>query len=131
MTAELQHQRRQREQAPHRRANARANIAFAPANEPSPFQGLEPRANPISRMRAMAAALAITLAMDEQNVAIEGLRTPRHADVSFRRSRPLRPASVTIRPRANRIGRWKDAVVYRAGFANEPNPLKLGFRNKS
>jgi hypothetical protein len=63
-------------------------------------------------------------------MAIEGLRTPRHADVSFRRSR-LQPDSVTDRRRADRIGRWKDAVVYRAGFVNEPSPFKLGFRNKS
>ena len=44
--------------------------------------------------------------------------------------RVTRTGSV-IWPLAGRIGRRKDAVIYRAGFANETKPLKLGFRNKS
>jgi hypothetical protein len=78
--------------------------------------------------------------MDEENMAIEGL-VPGHAGVSFRGSVPFQPGGVTlgyvtpagsvIGARGDRIGRWKDAVIYRAGFVNEANPLELGFRNKS
>ena len=68
-------------------------------------------------------------------MAIEGL-VPRYPDVSLRGSGPFQPGCVTlagwaIRARGDRIGRWKDAVIYRAGFANKANPLELGFRNKS
>src|SRR5581483_1306241 len=128
-------------QAPHRRANARANIAFAPANEPSPFQGLEPRANPIGRMRAMAAASAITPAMDEQNVAIEGLRTPRHADVSFRRagvssplplpSGPARTASaggkmLSYIARASRMSRTRSSSDFETNPTISPIHIPSG-----
>ncbi|MCP1845604.1 hypothetical protein J2R78_008638 [Bradyrhizobium sp. USDA 4538] len=36
-----------------------------------------------------------------------------------------------MRSLTDRIGRWKDAVIYRASFANEAKPLELGFRNES
>jgi len=40
-------------------------------------------------------------------------------------------AGSVMRSLTDRIGWWKDAVIDRAGFANEAKPLELGFRNKS
>jgi len=75
----------------------------------------------IHRTCAMATLHRRSARNGRGNMAIEGLRERRHPDVSFRGRGPFRragqPSRLVIRLLIDRIGRWKDAVIDRAGFA--------------